>query len=91
MILLLLCISLYTYMLVMNTAWACVLVFALFALPISLYFDFNRPCTLKETFAYKLKHYFRLRKKLRKICKKYGYFMVYNCLLSSENMQKCIK
>lgn len=91
MVLLLLGISLLTYMLVMNTAWASVIVLSLFALPISIYFDFNRIGTLKETFEYKLKPYFRLRKKLYKICKKYGYFMTYNCLLSSENMQKCIK
>ena len=91
MVLLLLGISLFTYMLVMNTTWASVIVLSLFVLTISLYFDFNRQCTLKETFEYKLKPYFRLRKKLRKICKKYGYFMTYNCLISSENMQKCIK
>lgn len=67
MVLGLLGVSLLTYMLVMNTSWAGAIVVIVFVLPLSLYLDFNGECTLKETFEYKTRLFFRVRKKLKKI------------------------
>lgn len=67
MVLVLLGISLLTYMLVINTTWASAIVVWLFVLPLALYYDYNRECSLKEIFMTKSKLFFRVRKKLKKI------------------------
>ena len=53
MILLLLGISLFTYMLVINTIYAALAFVGLFMLPLSLYWDFHREMTFKEELIYR--------------------------------------
>lgn len=68
MILIMLGISLLTYVLLMNSIFVTVLVFCLFVLPLALYYDLSKETTLKAKLIIKNQRLFYIKK----YCNKYN-------------------